>query len=102
MVIVQRLYPVIPVNSRVAVVDTILPLGGGMEGKAPVFVKKGTRVLHFPYSMHRRKDIFGADADIFRPERWEHLRTRYVRAPAKSDTTLTSVELGISSFLWWS
>jgi len=76
--IVQRLYPVIPVNSRVAVVDTILPLGGGGDGKHPIFVKKGTRVLHFPYSMHRRKDIFGPDADEFRPERWENLRTRLV------------------------
>jgi cytochrome P450 len=74
---VQRLYPVIPVNSRVALVDTVIPLGGGPDEKSPGFIKKGTRILHFPYSMHRRKDIYGADVDEFRPERWEHLRTRY-------------------------
>ncbi|KAL3422602.1 cytochrome P450 [Phlyctema vagabunda] len=64
----QRMYPVIPVNSRVAVKDSILPLGGGIDGKSPVFVKKGTQILHFPYSMHRRKDIYGPDADD-----WEYL-----------------------------
>jgi len=30
--IAQRPYPVIPVNSRVAVVDTLLPLGGCADG----------------------------------------------------------------------
>ena len=59
--------------------DTIIPLGGGLDGKSPILIKKGTRILHFPYSMHRRKDIYGLDADEFKPERWEELRTRYRR-----------------------
>jgi hypothetical protein len=73
--IVQRLYPVVPVNSRHALVDTIIHLGGGLGGKSLIFIKKSTRILHFPYSMHLRKDIFGLDADKFKPGRWEHLRT---------------------------
>jgi hypothetical protein len=58
-------------------VNTILPLGGGPDGKSPIYLKKGTRVLHFPYSMHRRVNIYGSDALEFKPERWQDLRTRY-------------------------
>jgi hypothetical protein len=35
-----------------------------------VFVKKGTRVQYSVYQLHRRKDIYGEDAEQFRPERW--------------------------------
>lgn len=65
-----RLYPVVPVNSRHAVRDTTLPRGGGPDGKAPLFVKKGQEVNYSVHVMHRRKDLWGADADEFRPERW--------------------------------
>ncbi|KAK0988782.1 hypothetical protein LTS01_009051 [Friedmanniomyces endolithicus] len=66
----QRLYPVVPVNSRQAVEDTILPLGGGKDGLAPVFVPKGWTAAWSVWAMHRRKDYFGDDANEFRPERW--------------------------------
>jgi cytochrome P450 len=49
----------------------VLPLGGGKDGKSPVFVAKGTRVAYNVYAMHRRADFYGEDADEFRPERWE-------------------------------
>jgi hypothetical protein len=39
-----RLMPVVPGNSRVAIRDTILPLGGGPEGKSPVLVEAGDTV----------------------------------------------------------
>ncbi|KAK5119291.1 hypothetical protein LTR85_007647 [Meristemomyces frigidus] len=65
-----RMHPPIPRNSRTALRDTFLPRGGGPCGGAPVFVAKGTQVGYQAYSMHRRKDIFGADADDFVPERW--------------------------------
>lgn len=65
-----RLYPVVPENDRQAEVDTVLPIGGGEDGKSPVFVKKGQRVHWSLYTMHRRKDLYGEDAEDFKPERW--------------------------------
>lgn len=66
-----RLYPSVPVNSRTATKDTFLPVGGGSDLQSPVFVPKGTAVAYSVYSMHRRPDLFGMDAELFRPERWE-------------------------------
>ncbi|KAL4871573.1 hypothetical protein BDV12DRAFT_183679 [Aspergillus spectabilis] len=40
-------------------------------GLSPVFEPKGILVGYNVYAMHRRKDIYGADADEFHPERWE-------------------------------
>ena len=66
----QRLYPIVPANSREALVDTVLPRGGGDDESAPVLVPKGAYVAWHMYSMQRRGDLFGEDADKFRPERW--------------------------------
>ncbi|KAK2597027.1 hypothetical protein N8I77_012901 [Diaporthe amygdali] len=66
-----RLYPPVPTSAKVAVRDTILPRGGGPDGEAPIYIPKGLKVLYSTYSMHRRLDIWGEDADEFRPERWD-------------------------------
>ncbi|KFX88634.1 hypothetical protein V495_06553 [Pseudogymnoascus sp. VKM F-4514 (FW-929)] len=66
-----RLYPVVPVNSRTAIKDTTLPRGGGPDGMSPIFVPKGRACDYSVFVMHRRKDIWGEDADEFVPERWE-------------------------------
>lgn len=60
-------------NSRQAVKDTSLPRGGGPDGKSPIFIKKDTIIPLGLYSMHRRKDLWGPDAEEFRPERWENM-----------------------------
>ncbi|KAJ5974985.1 hypothetical protein N7481_008692 [Penicillium waksmanii] len=66
-----RLHPVVPRNQREAIRDTVLPVGGGKDGLSPVFVPKGIFVSYNVYAMHRRADIYGPDAEVFRPERWE-------------------------------
>jgi cytochrome P450 len=66
-----RLYPPVPLNNRQAVRDTILPVGGGADGERPVAVRKGQIVGFTVYWMHRRPDLWGEDADQFRPERFD-------------------------------
>ncbi|KAF7924111.1 uncharacterized protein EAE97_010723 [Botrytis byssoidea] len=70
----MRLYPIVPTSSRVAIRDTVLPRGGGPDERSPTMVKKGTLVQYSSYGLHRRKDIYGEDADEFKPERWEKFR----------------------------
>ena len=65
-----RVHPVVPQNSREALVDTTLPRGGGPDGRSPVFIPRGTAVAWSLYTMHRRTDLYGPDADEFRPARW--------------------------------
>ncbi|KAI1385870.1 cytochrome P450 monooxygenase [Hypoxylon trugodes] len=75
---VLRLHPSIPLISRTALRDTTLPTGGGPDGKSPILVPKGMSVLYSAYCIHRRPDLYGLDAEMFRPERWdeEPLRSR--------------------------
>ena len=66
-----RLYPSVPVNTRTAKRMTTLPTGGGPDRTAPVFIPKGATVAYSVYAMHRRPDLYGMDAELFRPERWD-------------------------------
>jgi cytochrome P450 len=68
---VTRIVAIIPMNERIALRDTTLPRGGGEDGSKPIFVRKGIQVLIPLYAMQHRQDIWGEDAEIFRPERWE-------------------------------
>lgn len=76
-----RLYPVVPTNSRFANKSTILPRGGGPHGASPIHIAAGQGVSYSVYAMHRRRDIYGPDADAFRPERWETLRVGWGYLP---------------------
>jgi cytochrome P450 len=67
----MRLYPLLAINSRNASKDTFLPTGGGPDKKQPLAIMKGEQVVYSSYAMHRRHDIWGADADEFHPDRWE-------------------------------
>ncbi|GLJ25652.1 hypothetical protein SUGI_0491400 [Cryptomeria japonica] len=57
-----RLYPPVPLDSRSAIQDDILPDGS--------FVGKGWGVDYSIYAMGRMESIWGADCLEFKPERW--------------------------------
>ncbi|UKZ80120.1 hypothetical protein TrVFT333_007885 [Trichoderma virens FT-333] len=76
-----RLWPPLPSNMRTSNKDIVLPKGGGLDGQSPVFVPKGTDCRFSTYSLHRRKDLYGEDAEEFRPERWESLRPSWEYIP---------------------
>jgi cytochrome P450 len=70
-IIVLRLYPPVPLNTRTAKTTTTLPRGGGPDGNSPILIRKGEDVAFCVYAMHRRHDLYGEDADEFRPGRWK-------------------------------
>ncbi|CAN1844904.1 Cytochrome P450 94A1 [Linum perenne] len=58
----MRLYPPVPLDTKIAVNDDVLPDG--------TVVKGGTRITYHPYAMGRAERIWGPDWAEFRPERW--------------------------------
>lgn len=58
----MRLYPPVPVDTKEAMQEDILPDG--------TLVKKGTRISYHPYAMGRVEDVWGKDWADFMPERW--------------------------------
>jgi len=76
-----RLFPPVPINARTSVNEVILP-EGGKDGK-PIYVPAKTLVSWAPFLMHRRKDLWGFDADEFDPDRFidERLKKYLVANP---------------------
>lgn len=76
-----RLYPVVPFNARMAITDTVLPKDGGPDGQSPLFIPKKTVVQYYVSVIHRRKDLYGDDAEEFRPERLETIHPGWQYLP---------------------
>ncbi len=76
-----RLGSPLPMTVRKAIQDTTLPRGGGADGEAPVFIAKGTAVVLNFFLTNRRKDLWGSDAEDFRPERWENHESNWDFTP---------------------
>ena len=47
-----------------------VPAGGSIIGRNPYAIPAGTTVGISPYVLHRNTEAFGADAELYRPERW--------------------------------
>ena len=75
----MRLYPIVQGTSRIALKDLVLPEGGGEDGKSPILVTRGTLVIFHIFAMHKRPDLWGSDAEEFRPERWQDEKASWVR-----------------------
>ena len=68
-------------NTRICLQDSILPRGGGPDGKSPMLVQKGSLVTANLWAMQRNKATWGPDAEVFRPERWESIRPGWNYVP---------------------
>ncbi|OTA54203.1 cytochrome P450 [Hypoxylon sp. EC38] len=49
-------------------IERLVPSGGATI--AGMYLPEGTSVGCFPLEVHKRVEIFGEDADVYRPERW--------------------------------
>lgn len=78
-----RVFPIVPFNSRIATKDTTLPCGGGPDQRSPIFVAKGTEVNYAVHMMHQRTDLYGPDAAVFNPDRWEKRKSGWEYLPFK-------------------
>ncbi|EHK20480.1 uncharacterized protein TRIVIDRAFT_49165 [Trichoderma virens Gv29-8] len=70
----HRLTPNNIVQVRACLNDSVLPLGGGPDGKSPLYVNKGDLVSVTKTVMYRDPDVWGPDFDKFRPERFFGVR----------------------------
>ncbi|KAF2857784.1 putative P450 monooxygenase [Piedraia hortae CBS 480.64] len=76
-----RLWPVVPVNARRSNKATTLPTGGGPNGTSPVFVPPQMEIVYSVHVTHNRADIWGEDAHLFKPERFESRRPNWDYIP---------------------
>ena len=56
-----RLFPTVPITMRIAVRDTTL-----LDAPIP----RGTEIMVSPWAVNRQRELWGDDAEEFKPERW--------------------------------
>ncbi|KAI1270295.1 cytochrome P450 [Xylariaceae sp. FL1019] len=69
-----RIYPIFALLGRIALNDTQLPTGGGLDRRQPISVPKGSMLVMSYYALHRDPTVFGEDVETFRPERWDTIK----------------------------
>ncbi|KAF7303478.1 Cytochrome P450 monooxygenase [Mycena indigotica] len=65
----MRLYPSVPFNIRENVEATTWPSPDPADPR-PLYVPAGSKLAYSVFIMHRRKDLWGADAEEFDPDRF--------------------------------
>ncbi|PPQ75632.1 hypothetical protein CVT26_001552 [Gymnopilus dilepis] len=73
-----RLYPAVPFNARMTNKPVVLP---GKYGNQPFYLPEGGRTAYSVFLMHRRKDLWGPDADEFDPDRFLDERLKKYLTP---------------------
>ena len=68
-------------DQRECLHTTILPTGGGLDGTSPLLVRKGDILEIYYRAMHHSKDIWGEDANEYRPDRWNDIRPEWAYTP---------------------
>ncbi|KAF9033991.1 cytochrome P450 [Hymenopellis radicata] len=74
-----RLFPPVPANVRETVEGALLP--PDVPGEKPIYVPPHTQVVYSVMVMHRRKDLWGPDADEFDPDRFLDERNKKYFVP---------------------
>ncbi|KAM0210270.1 hypothetical protein ACHAQD_010786 [Fusarium lateritium] len=59
---------------RGAFEDVVIPAGGGPDGKSPTLIRKGDLVLINKTVMYRDPEVWGEDANEFKPDRFDGYR----------------------------
>ncbi len=62
--------------NRVALSETTLPVGGGLDGNSPIYIPAGTVFDTSWYALHRLPSIWGPDAETFNPDRWDTFKPK--------------------------
>jgi len=73
-----RLYPSVPWNVRCSKEGVVWP---ALDGGKPIYVPGGTQIHYVPWLMHRRKDLWGPDAEEFDPDRFLDKRVKEYLVP---------------------
>lgn len=82
---VMRLNPPVHSTNREASEDDIIPLKYPIKGEYgqtidQIPIRKGQAIIVHVATYNRRKDLWGPDADQFRPDRWENLPEKILQS----------------------
>ncbi|KAL9672292.1 hypothetical protein QQ045_028542 [Rhodiola kirilowii] len=69
-----RLYPPVPFNHKASIKPDILPSSHRVD--------QGTKIIFSIYAMGRMKEIWGADATEFKPDRWISMTGNIIDVPS--------------------
>ncbi|KAF8597174.1 cytochrome P450 [Ceratobasidium sp. AG-I] len=75
---VLRVFPAVPATMRQAAVDATIPVGEEYKDRygvtqTHVNIQKGDNIYIPIIAMNRSRDVWGEDANDFKPERWDNL-----------------------------